>query len=77
MGADMHGPCWGIGHVSGSAMLLVPDNGIGHDQLISQKHIVFLACAIITGNSSKIMPKLHDHYTNSFLVKTQRGRKMK
>ena len=26
MGADMHGPRWGIGHASGSAMLLVPDN---------------------------------------------------
>ena len=25
MGADVHGPCWGIGHASGSAMLLVPD----------------------------------------------------
>ena len=25
MGADVHGPRWGIGHVSGLAMLLVPD----------------------------------------------------
>ena len=25
MGADVHGPRWGIGHASGSAMLLVPD----------------------------------------------------
>ena len=25
MGADMHGPRWGIGHASGSAMLLAPD----------------------------------------------------
>ena len=26
MGADVHGPHWGIGHASGSAMLLVPDS---------------------------------------------------
>ena len=28
MGTDVHGLCWGIGHASGSAMLLVPDSGM-------------------------------------------------
>ena len=33
MGTDMHGPRWGIGHVSGSAMLLVPDRKWTEDVL--------------------------------------------
>ena len=66
MGADVHGPRWGIGHASGSAMLLVPDTyKISVTQImvnlkLRQRGLNFGITHVVNGNVHKF-EKLDDN----------------